>query len=154
MIHLRLGRARRLIMSGVALLVVVPGALLMSSLPASAQISQLTVGAPTLLLKAGSISVPLNFTCDVGQNVAFADVFVRQVSGHKLAQGAANFENPPPGVPCTGAPESVTMTVPAGIAFTFKVGQAVASADFTVFDPVSGVLTTDSVTGQVVRITN
>jgi hypothetical protein len=141
-------------MSVVALPVAVTGVLLITSLPASAQISQLAIGAPTLgPPKGATISVPLNFTCDVGQNVAFGDVFMTQVSGHKLSQGAGNFENPPPGVPCTGAPESVTVSVVATGAFTFKSGTAVASADLTVFDPVSGALTTDSVTGQAVRIT-
>jgi hypothetical protein len=78
---------------------------------------------------------------------------VTQVSGHKLAQGSGSFTNAFPGVPCTGASETVTVQVPASGGFAFKSGRkAIASADLTLFDPVSDILSTTSLTGQAITI--
>ena len=122
--------------------------------PVSAQIStQLSIGQPQLGPLGVSVSVPLTFTCDPTLNVAFGDVSVSQVSGHKLAQGSGFFSNDFPGVPCTGASDTVTVQVSSIGGFAFKHGKhAIASADLTLFDPVSGNLTTTSVTGQAVTI--
>ena len=77
-----------------------------------------------------------------------------QVSGHKLAQGTGNFENNFPGVPCTGASETVTVNVNALGGFAFKQGKkALGSADLTLFDPVSQNLSTTSISGQSITIT-
>ena len=46
-----------------------------------------------------------------------------QVSGHKLAQGAGSFVNNFPGVPCTGASETVNVQVTAFGSFAFKHGK-------------------------------
>jgi hypothetical protein len=125
------------------------------SAPASASIStQLSIGQVRLGPLGASVSVPLTFTCDPTLNVAFGDVSVTQVSGHKLAQGFGSFVNDFPGVPCTGAPEMVTLQVTGSGSFAFKSGnKAMASADLSLFDPVSGNLSTTSITGQAITIT-
>lgn len=77
------------------------------------------------------------------------------MSGHKLAQGAGSFSNALPGVPCTGRSEKVAVQVNATGAFAFRKGnQAIGSADLNVFDPLSGSLSTTSITGHVITITN
>jgi hypothetical protein len=143
------------------LALVVPIALsslaLMSS-PASARTgsiaTHLSIGQAELGRFGISISVPLRFTCDPTLNVAFGDVSVTQVSGHKLAQGTGAFSNAFPGVPCTGKSEKVTVQVNATGAFAFRVGKkAIGSADLNVYDPVSGNLYTTSVSGQAITIT-
>ena len=130
-------------------------ALALLSSPASASIpTQLLIGQVELGPLGASVSVTLTFTCDPTLNVAFGDASVTQVSGHKLAQGSGSFENNFPGVPCTGASETVTLQVNASGAFAFKPStKAIASADLTVFDPVSGNLSTTSITGQAITIT-
>jgi hypothetical protein len=116
--------------------------------------TQLSIGQVQLGPLGASVSVPLTFTCDPTLNVAFGDASVTQVSGHKLAQGAGSFLNNFPGVPCTGASETVTVKVSASGSFAFKQGKkAIASADLNLFDPVSGNLSTTSVTGQAITIT-
>jgi hypothetical protein len=144
-------------MRGFRFALVVPialGALAVLSSPASANTvpTHLSIGQVRLGPLGASVSVRLRFTCDPALNVAFGDASVTQVRGHKLgAQGAGSFTNNYPGVPCTGASETVTVPVSA-FGFAFKKGDAVAGADLTVFDPVSGNLTTTSVTSQVVTI--
>ena len=77
-----------------------------------------------------------------------------QVSGHKLAQGAGSFVNNFPGVPCTGASETVNVQVTAFGSFAFKHGKkALGSADLNLYDPVSGTLSTTSITAQAITIT-
>ena len=130
-------------------------ALVLLSSPASASVipTQLSIGQPKLGPLGASVSVPLTFTCDPTLNVAFGDASVTQVSGHKLAQGSGTFVNNFPGVPCTGASETISVAVNAFGGFAFKQGhKAIAGADLTVFDPVSGNLSTTSVTGQAVTI--
>ena len=136
------------------------GALALMSSPASAKhrttsvSTQLSIGQVQLGPLGASVSVPLTFTCDPTLNVAFGDASVTQVSGHKLAQGSGFFENDFPGVPCTGASETVAVQVDASGSFAYKQGKkAIGNADLTLFDPVSGTLSTTSVTGQVVTIT-
>ncbi len=98
--------------------------------------------------------MPLRFTCDPTLNVAFGDVSVVQVSGHKLAQGTGSFTNAFPGVPCTGVSEKVTVQVNASGAFAFRKGdKALASADLSLFDPVSGNLSTTSIKGRAITLT-
>ena len=133
------------------------GALALLSSPASASTTliptQLSIGPVQLGPLGASVSVALTFTCDPSLNVAFGDASVTQVSGHKLAQGSGTFVNNFPGVPCTGASETVSVGVNAFGGFAFKQGhKAIASADLTVFDPVSGNLSTTSITGQAVTI--
>jgi hypothetical protein len=119
---------------------------------ASAQ-TQLSIGQPKLGPLGASVSVPLTFTCARSLNVAFGDVSVTQVSGHKLAQGSGFFVNDFPGVPCTGVSETVTVQVSAFGGFAFKKGnKALASADLTLFNPVTGNLPTTSITGVPVTI--
>jgi hypothetical protein len=134
------------------------GAFAIMSSPASAAISpistQLSIGQVQLGPLGASVAVPLVFTCDPSLNVAFGDASVAEVSGHKLAQGSGNFVNNFPGVPCTGASETVTVQVPASAGFAFKQGKkAIATVDLTLFDPVSTNLSTTSVTGQAITIT-
>lgn len=144
--------SRKLFVGIAASTVLIPGALLITSSPASAQVTQLKVGVPTLGPLGATLSVRLTFTCDTALNVAFGDVIVSQVSGHKLAQGVGTFVNAFPGVPCTGRSEGMTLkVVPVG-SFAFKQGRAIEGADLTVFDPVAGTLATRSVSGQAVRI--
>ena len=130
------------------------GALVFVSSPASASTpTQLSVSNATLGPLGASVSVTLTLTCDPSVNVAFGDASVTQVSGHKLAQGSGSFTNSFPGVPCTGAAETITVSVNAFGSFAFKNGKnAMASADVTVFDPVSGNLSTTSISGQAITI--
>jgi hypothetical protein len=130
-------------------------ALALMSSSASAQIStQLSIGQPKLGPLGASVSVPLTFRCDPTLNVAFGDASVTEVSGHKLTQGFGTFFNNYPGVPCTGVSETVTVQVDAFGAYAFKGShKAIASADLTVFNPVSGILSTTSTTGRAVTIT-
>jgi hypothetical protein len=136
------------------------GAIALMSSPASAKhrtnsvSTQLSIGQVQLGPLGASVSVPLRFTCDPTLNVAFGDASVTQVSGHKLAQGTGSFFNNFPGVPCTGASETVTVQVNATGSFAFKQGKkAIGSADLNLFDPVSGNLSTTSISGQTVTIT-
>jgi hypothetical protein len=116
--------------------------------------THLSIGQAELGRFGISISVPLRFTCDPTLNVAFGDVSVTQVSGHKLAQGSGNFTNAFPGVPCTGAPEKITVQVNASGAFAFRKGEkALGNADLFLFDPVSGNLSPTSIVGQAIAIT-
>jgi hypothetical protein len=134
------------------------GALALLSSPASAKHrttsvpTQLSIGQVQLGPLGASVSVPLTFTCDPTLNVAFGDASVTQVSGHKLTLGTGSFINDFPGVPCTGVPETVTVQVNA-TGFAYKQGKkAIGHADLNLFDPVSGNLSTTSVTGQAVTI--
>jgi hypothetical protein len=122
---------------------------------ATAPIStQLAIGQVQLGPLGASVSVPLVFTCDPGRNVAFAEVSVTQVSGHRLAQGFGFLENSFPGVPCTGTSETVNMQATASGAFAFKQGKkATATVDMDLFDPVSSNLSTISINGQAIAIT-
>ena len=115
--------------------------------------TQLSIGQPKLGPLGASVVVSLTFTCDPALNVAFGDVSVAQVSGHKLAQGSGTFTNAFPGVPCTGVSETMTVKVSASGGFAFKKGKrAIGSADLTVFDPASGNLSMTSITGQALAI--
>ena len=134
------------------------GALALLSSPASASTTliptQLSRGPVQLGPLGASVSVALTFTCDPSLNVAFGDASVTQVTGHKLAQGSGFFQNNFPGVPCTGASETVTVNVTASGGFAFKHGsKAIGSADLNLFDPVSGNLSTTSINGQTISIT-
>jgi hypothetical protein len=129
-------------------------AVLSSPASASSVPTQVSIGQAKLGPLGASVSVSLTFTCDPTLNVAFGDASVTQVHGHKLAQGSGSFVNNFPGVPCTGVSETVAVQVNASGSFAFKRGDhAIASADFTIFDPVSGILSTTSVTGQAITIT-
>src|SRR6478736_12924 len=77
------------------------GGLVVAS-PASAQVSQLSIGQPHLGPQGASVVVPVNVVCDVGLNVAFGNANVVQSSGHRLVQGGGSLFNEFPGVPCTG----------------------------------------------------
>jgi hypothetical protein len=130
------------------------GALALMPSPASAAVTtQVSVGQVQLGPLGASVSVPVVFTCDPSLNVAFGDATVSEVSGHKLSQGSGSFTNNFPGVPCTGVSETVTLQVNASGGFAFKQGKkALASVDFTVFDPVAGTLSTTTVSGQAITI--
>lgn len=119
---------------------------------ASAQVDQVSIGDPQLGPEGASVSVPLTIVCDVGYNIAFGDVSVAQSTGHKLALGFGSFSNDFPGVPCTGASQTVTATVTTATSFAFKQGKASGSADVSVFNPVTGDLPTESVGPQAIRI--
>jgi hypothetical protein len=134
------------------------GALALVSSPASAATAsvstQLSIGQVQLGPLGASASVLLVFRCDPSLNVAFGDVSVTQESGHKLAQGVGSFFNNFPGVPCTGASESVNVQVPDSGGFAFKRGnKSIASVDLNLFDPLSRQLSTTSITGQAITIT-
>ena len=130
---------------------VVLGGLVVAS-PASAQVTQLSIGQPHLGPQGASVVVPVNVVCDVGLNLAFADASVVQSSGHRLAQGSGTFFNDFPGVPCTGALQTFAVEVRTFGPFAFKQGKASATVSLNVFDPVSGQLFAESVGPQDVRI--
>lgn len=115
--------------------------------------TQVTIGQATLVGKGAQVTVALTAVCDPSLNIAFGDVTASQVSGHKLAQGTGSFVNNFPGVPCTGTPEMIDVTVPSGTSFAFKQGNANIAADFTTFDPASGNLATTTVGPFTARIT-
>jgi hypothetical protein len=147
-------RIMRILRSALVVPVAVAAVALLSS-PASASSvpTHLSIGQVRLGPLGASVSIRIRFTCDPTLNVAYGDASVTQVRGHKLgAQGSGSFTNSFPGVPCTGAAETVTMQANAFGSFAFKKGTAIASADLTVFDPVSGNLSTTSVIGQAVTI--
>ena len=119
----------------------------------SAQIAtSLSVGHTTITGKGLAATVVLDFECDPSLNVAFGDATVSQVSGHKVSSGTGFFVNNFPGVPCTGGAETVTVSVPTGTSFAFKHGHATVSADLSVFDPVSGILTQVTAGPETVRL--
>ena len=116
--------------------------------------TKLSIGQTKLGPLGASVVVSLTFTCDRKVNIAFGDVGVTQVSGHKLTQGSGTFTTAFPGVPCTGRSETMTVQVNASGGFAFRKGKrAIGSADLTVFDPVSGNLSTSSISGQALVIT-
>jgi hypothetical protein len=132
------------------------GELALLSSPASARTipTQLSIGQVQLGPLGAFVSVAVTFTCDPSLNVAFGDASVTQVKGHKLARGSGNFVNNFPGVPCTGASETVTVNADASGEFAFKQGKkALGSADLTLYDPVAGTLSTTSISGQTITIT-
>ena len=127
----------RLLKGGVAAALAATVLLSLSSV-ASAQIDQVTIGQPALQ-RDGTVTVSLTYTCDVGVNAAFANVTVRQVSGHKLANGSGSFFSNFPGVPCTGSPQTFTgIVVDSFTSFVYKNGRATVSGTFTAFDPDTG----------------
>ena len=140
----------RTIRAGLASLAVV--AVLLTPSAASAQVNDISVGPPRLGPLGASVNVQLSFTCDTNFNVAFGDVNVLQVFGHKLAGGTGSFINDFPGVPCTGSTQTVTVAVPSVTSFAFKQGTAVASADVTVYNPVTSDLITEFADVQATRI--
>ncbi len=78
---------------------------------------------------------------------------IEVIGGRRLVQGAGSFSNDFPGVPCTGKSQKVTVQVIATGAYAFRQGKkAIGSADLNVFDPVSGNLSTTSITGQAITI--
>ncbi|MDP9332145.1 MAG: hypothetical protein M3Q30_02355 [Actinomycetota bacterium] len=134
------------------IVIVALGVLLVAS-PASAQVSQISFGQPRLGPEGASVVIPMTVVCDVGFNLAFGDVGVSQSSGHKLASAFGFFSNNYPGVPCTGAPQAITIRAFDFSPYAFKLGSAAAFADVTVFNPVTGDLITKTTDPQVVRIT-
>ena len=113
----------------------------------------LSISPTTITNKGLSVSLTLTVVCDPSLNVAFGNATVSQVSGHKVAQGTGTFENDFPGVPCTGSAQTVALSVPTSTSFAFKQGNASASANLTLFDPVGGGLTTVTAGPQAVRLT-
>jgi hypothetical protein len=121
--------------------------------PASAQVTtRLAVGPPHLVGKGAEVRVRLTATCDPSLNIAFGDVSVTQVSGHKLASGTGFFSNDFPGVPCTGSAQVVNVTVPSSTSFAFKKGSATESAELFTYNPVTGDLVPTAVGPRDVRI--
>jgi hypothetical protein len=132
----------------------VTGSVFLVTGTASSQVStQVSVGSAHLVAKGAQVDVQVTVVCDPSVNVAFVDATVSQVSGHKLAQGSGSFVNDFPGVPCTGSPQVVDITVPSFSSFAFKQGRATVNADFSTFDPVAFVLSTTTVGPLDVRIT-
>jgi hypothetical protein len=111
------------------------------------------VGQPTLAFNGIATNVTLDVVCDRSLNLAFVTASVAQVSGHKVAQGSNSIFENFPGVPCTGSNQIVTITVPTSSSFAFKQGNALESADVTLFDPVSGNFTDVTAGPTGVRIT-
>ena len=131
------------------------GALALMASSASALIpTQLSIPADVTLGPLGaSVSVPLTVTCARKLNIAFGDASVIEATGHKLVQGIGSFANNPPGVPCTGKSETITMQVSVSGDLPFKKGnKAIASADLTIFNPKTGTLTTTSIANQAITI--
>jgi hypothetical protein len=132
-------------------LVALAGAALAVPSSALAQIDSLSIDSVSLGPEGASATMTLAYQCDAGWNVAFGSVELAQSSGKRLNRGFGSFFNEFPGVPCTGAPESRSLTVSAS-SFPFKQGKAAASATLTVFNPVSGALVSESIGPQEVRI--
>jgi hypothetical protein len=121
--------------------------------PASAQVAtHLSVGPPHLVGKGAEVNVKLTVVCDPSLNIAFGDVSVTQVSGHKLANGSGSFVNDFPGVPCTGSAQSVHVIVQSFTSFAYKQGSATASADVFTYNPVTGDLPETILGSRDVRI--
>jgi hypothetical protein len=107
----------------------------------------------TIAFKGLAVNVTLDIVCDPSLNIAFGNATVAEVSGHKVAQGTGFFQNDFPGVPCTGSTETVTLTVATSSGFAFKHGSGIASADVTLFDPLSFSFTDITAGPTAVRIT-
>lgn len=131
-------------------------ALALLSSPASATTisTRVSFGQVRLGPLGASVYVPIVFKCDPSLNVAFGDASVTQLlTGHKLVQGSGSFVNNYPGVPCTGTTEKVTVQVITSGSIAYRRGdRAIASADFTVFDPVAQILTTTTLSQKPITI--
>ena len=117
---------------------------------AGAQITSISVTGGQLQAQGAAVSLQVDVQCDPGWNFAFVDATITQVTGHKLATGFNEFDEPFPGVPCpaSSGPFPVTATGP----FAFKQGSATVSADVFVFNPDTGNLVDQTVT-QTMRLT-
>jgi hypothetical protein len=118
---------------------------------ASAQIDSLSIVDARLGPEGASVVVTLTYQCQPGWNAAFGSVDVAQSTGKRLNRAFGLFSNPFPGVPCTGALQTLDVTVNAS-AFPFKQGRAAASATLTVFDPVTFTLVTEAAGPEELRI--
>jgi hypothetical protein len=119
--------------------------------PALAQIESLSIGSVSLGPEGASATVTLDYQCEVGWNVAFGDVQLVQSTGNRLNRGFGSFFNDFPGVPCTGAPESRDVSVTAST-FPFKQGKASVTVSFTVFNPTTFALVTETAGPQTVHL--
>jgi hypothetical protein len=132
--------------------VLVTAGLVAAPTAASAQIDSVTIGTPRLGPEGGSVTVPVTTVCDQGFNVAFADVTLAQSTGHRLATGFGEAVNPFPGVPCTGAPQTLVVTVDADANIPFKQGKAAVRATMFVFNPETFDLPSETVGPVATRI--
>jgi hypothetical protein len=114
---------------------------------------QVSVGAAHLLAKGGAVSVDLTVVCDPSLILYSGDVRLSQdAGGHKLAQGTASFYSDT-GIPCTGSPQVIHMTVFPAPVWSFKLGVAVLSADASAVDPNTYTYANATVGPLQVRIT-
>lgn len=105
-------------------------------------VQQISFGTGSLGLEGASITLPLRVQCQTGWNIAFGDVIIAQANGQRLAQGFGSFVNDFPGVPCTGARQTVQVVVFNFSPWIFNEGGAAASGDVTVYNPDSTELVT------------
>ncbi len=115
-------------------------------------IRRISIGDGRLGLQGASVTLPVIVECDEDWNLAFASVNVVQANGPRLAQGSGGFFNEFPGVPCTGRPQTLTVTVDNTSPWVFRRGTAAVSAEITVYQPGPGDLTSRSVEPQEIRI--
>lgn len=135
-----------------AIITALVGAALAVPSSALAQIDSLSISDGQLGPEGATVVVTLTVQCQPGWNIAFGSVSVAQSIGHKLVQGSGFFSNPFPGVPCTGAPQSQTVTASTFGPLAFKQGKAAATGSLAVFDPSTGTLVSESIGPEAIRL--
>jgi hypothetical protein len=119
---------------------------------AFAQITSISIGNAQLTANGASVSVPVTVQCEAGWNLAFGNLGITQVSGHRLTSGFGSFSENFPGVPCS-TPVAVLLTVNASGSFAFKQGTASATANVEVFNPSTFAFFSQTIS-QTIRITH
>jgi hypothetical protein len=119
---------------------------------AGAQISSISLTFGSIQARGALVPMQVSFQCDAAFNFAFVNTSLTEVvGGHRVATGFGSFFTVFPGSPCPGPGVAITVSTPilASGPFAFKPGSAIAFADVTVFDPISGNLIDQTVTQTV-----
>jgi hypothetical protein len=129
-------KRRHLIGRVAAVVALVAGAAVASTLPAGADVSVMSppvaglqIGSPaTLLARGAAVSVPITVLCAPGGE-GFLQVEVTERSGGNVATGFAFVD----GITCTGTFQTINVVVTAS-GEPFRHGTALVSARFVVCD--------------------
>jgi hypothetical protein len=111
-----------------AIVAVVATAALSVPSTALAQIDSVSVSGGTLGPEGASVTVTVNYQCEVGWNVTEIQVDIAQSTGFRLAQGSGSFTNEDPGVACTGTTQTQEVVVHNFSPWAFKQGKATVTS--------------------------